>query len=223
MSSTEEIKQANAAELGHIVNQLTVSRAHRDLLSKFLLKTDDTAFGYNMKLKECISWLNQIPFSEEFVKRLVFLDEPPAAWQRHFPIEYTPKTHIIHAAYKRILERRPFGRDPHFGAPLPIVFHRQTNILTSTTSYTIDFPDRLYEVRKPFGYDFPRYIEADGILFKLIELWNPLYVKRSAFNSRYLGAPTPIPINGTYVKPYSNAVYTLLYQKYILNQQRERS
>ena len=220
MSSAEEIKQANAAELGHLVNQLTLSKHHRELLSQFLLKADDTAFGYNIKLRQCISWLKEIPFSEEFVKRLVFLDEPPAAWERHLPIECTPKTHILHAAYKRSLDRSIFRRgDPHFGKPLPRMFYRQTNVLTTNTTYTIGFPDTLYELRKPFGYDFPSYIEADGIIFKFIELWNPLYVKRSAFGSKYLGGPTPININGKLVQPYSNTVYTLLYKKYM----RERS
>jgi hypothetical protein len=221
MPSPEEIQQANAAELGHLAHQLTVSKHHRELLSKFLVKKDETAFGYNIHLKECISWLNQIPYSEEFVKRLVFLDEPPAAWERHLPIECTPKTHILHALYQRVLQRNSFGRDPHFGAALPKLFYRETNILTRTTSYTIDFPDKLYELRKPFGYDFPDYIEADGMLFRLIELWNPLYVKRSSFGSRYMGRPTPIAVNGTLVKPFSNAVYTLLYKKYIFDRRRE--
>jgi hypothetical protein len=214
-SPTEHIKQANAAELGHLVNQLAVSTKHRELLSQFLIKADDTAFGYNIKLRDCISWLNEIPFSEEFVKRLVFLDEPPAAWERHLPIECTPKTHIIHAMYQRVLQRRIFGKDPHYGLPLPRIFIRQTNILSTTTNYTIGFPDTLYEVHKPFGYDFPQYINADGIFFKLIELWNPLYVKRSAHSSKYIGGPTPIIVNGNRVGPHSNAVYTLLYQKYI--------
>ena len=213
MSSPEEIKQANAAELGHLANQLSISRAHRELLSQFLLKADDTAFGYNIKLRDCISWLKEIPFSEEFVKRLVFLDEPPAAWERHLPIECTPKTHIIHAAYQRV--HRTLGKDPHYGKRLPSIFIRQTNILTTNTTYTIGFPDTLYEVRKPFGYDFPTLIKSDGMVFRLIELWNPLYVKRSAVGSKYLGGPTPIFVNGMRIEPYSNKVYTLLYQKYI--------
>ena len=214
MSLREDIEQANAAELGHLANQLTVSARQRQLLSQFLIKADDTAFGYNIRLRHCISWLKEIPFSEEFVKRLVFLDEPPAAWERHLPIECTPKTHIIHAAYQR-LQRRSFGKDPHYGVRLPSIFTRQTNILTTNTTYTIGFPDTLYEVRKPFGYDFPQYIEADGMIFKLIELWNPLYVKRSAVGSRYLGGPTPIFVNGMRIEPYSNKVYTLLYKKYM--------
>jgi len=215
-SSDEDIKQANAAELGHLINQLPVSTRHRQLLSKFLVKSDGTAFAYNIKLKECISWLKEIPFSEEFVKRLVYLDQPPAAWERHLPIEYTPKTHIIHGMYRRIIKKSIFQRgDPHYGLPLPKIFCREMNIITENTQYTIDFPDKLYEVHKPFGYNFPDYIVADGIVFKLVELWNPLYVKRSAFTSKYLGAPTPINMNGTLVQPYSNKVYTLLYKKYI--------
>jgi hypothetical protein len=142
-------------------------------------------------------------------------DEPPAAWERHLPIECTPKTHIIYAAYQRILQPQSFRADPHFGTPLPRLFIRQTNILTRTTAYTVDFPDKLYELHRPFGYDFPDYIEADGMLFNLIELWNPLYVKRSAYRSEHLGAPTPIIVNGKRVGPHSNAVYTLLYKKYI--------
>jgi hypothetical protein len=213
MPSPEEIKQANAAELGHLINQLTVTRRHRELLSQFLLKAEDTAFGYNIKLRQCISWLTEIPFSEEFVKRLVFLEEPPAAWERHLPIECTPKTHILHAAYQRV--QRTLGKDPHYGKRLPSIFTRQTNVLTTNTTYTIGFPDTLYEVRKPFGYDFPTCIKSDGMVFRLIELWNPLYVKRSAVGSKYLGGPTPIFVNGTYVQPYSNKVYTLLYQKYM--------
>ena len=215
--SNEDIQQANAAELGHLVNQLAVSTKQKELLSQFLVKSDDTAFGYNIKLKECIGWIKEIPFSEEFVKRLVYLDEPPAAWERHLPIEYTPKTHIIHAAYRRVLNRTLFrGRDPQYGLPLPMIFYRETNIITRTTRYTIDFPDKLYEVHRPFGYDFPDYIEADGILFKLVELWNPLYVKRGAFTSTSLGAPTPIKMNGRLVNPYSNKIYTMLYKRYIL-------
>ena len=220
MSSTEEIKQANAAELGHLVNQLTVSAAQRELLSQFLLKADETPFGYNIKLKNCISWLKEIPFSEEFVKRLTFVDEPPAAWERHLPIECTPKTHILHAAYQRVLPPRRFGKDPHYGRDIPRIFIRQTNILTTTTAYTIGFPDTLYELHRPFGDNFPNYIEADGMVFKLIELWNPLYVKRSAYSSQHLGAPTPIIVNGKRVGPHSNAVYTLLYKKYMFDKQR---
>jgi hypothetical protein len=216
MSLREDIEQANAAELGHLANQLTVSARQRQLLSQFLKKEDETAFGYNIRLRKCLFWLKQIPFSEEFVKRLVFLDEPPAAWERHLPIECTPKTHIIHAAYQRVLERRTLGKDPHYGLPLPIIFTRQTNILTTNTSYMIDFPEKLYELHKPFGYDFPEYLEADGIFFKLIELWNPLYVKRSAFSSIHMGAPIPIIVNGKRVGPHSNAVYTLLYKKYMV-------
>jgi hypothetical protein len=217
MPSTEDIKQANAAELGHLVNQLTVSVDQKKLLSQFLIKEDDSPFGYNIKLKNCISWLNQIPFSEEFVKRLTFLEEPPAAWERHLPIECTPKTHIICAAYQRVQTTR---KDIHYGQPIPRIFVRETNILTTNTSYTIGFPDTLYEVHKPFGYDFPRYIETDGMVFKLIELWNPLYVKRSAHSSQHLGAPTPIIVNGKRVGPCSNAVYTLLYKKYIFDKRR---
>lgn len=215
MSSAEEIKQANAAELGHIVNQLTVSPKHRELLSEFLVKKDDTPFTYNIALRNCISWLSEIPFSEEFVKRLTFLEEPPAAWERHLPIECTPKTHIIHAAYQRRLDPRTLGKDPHYGRPLPRIFLRQTNIMTRTTRYTVDLPDKLYELHQPFGYDFPQYIEADGMLFILVELWNPLYVKRSAHSSVHLGTPTPIIVAGKRVGPHSNAVYTLLYQQYI--------
>jgi hypothetical protein len=220
MPSPEEIQQANAAELGHIVNQLPVSNLQRKLLSQFLIKADDTAFGYNIKLKKCISWITEIPFSEEFVKRLVFLEEPPAAWERHLPIESTPKTHILHAAYQRILRPNAFGGDPHFGAPIPRIFYRQTNVLTTNTTYTIGFLTTLYELRKPFGYDFPDYLEADGILFKLIELWNPLYIKRTAFTSEHMGAPTPIIVNGKRVGPHSNAVYTVLYKKYIFEKLR---
>ena len=219
MSSTEEIKQANAAELGHIVNQLTLSSHQRKLLSQFLLKADDTAFGYNIKLKKCISWIKEIPFSEEFVKRLVYLNEPPEAWERHLPIECTPKTHIIHALYRRILERGSGGKDLHIGTPIPSIFYRETNVLTRDMAYTIGSPDRLYQLRKPFGYDFPDYIEANGMVFKFMELWNPLYVKRTAYTSEYLGAPTPINIHGKLVEPYSNTVYTFLYKQYIFANQ----
>jgi hypothetical protein len=215
-SSDEDIKQANAAELGHLTNQLVVSARQRELLSQFLVKSEGTAFSYNMALKECISWLKDIPFSEEFVKRLVYLDEPPADWERHLPIEYTPKTHIIHGVYRRIVKSSIFRRrDPHYGLPLPKIFHRETNIITETTQYTIDLPDKLYEVHRPFGYNFPEYIVDDCIVFKLVEIWNPLYVKRSAYNSKYLGAPTPITTGGKRVEPYSNMVYTLLYKRYI--------
>lgn len=216
MSSPEEIKQANAAELGHLVNQLPVSKRQRALLSQFLRKADETAFAYNINLKHCISWISNIPYSEEFVKRLVFLEEPPAAWERHLPIECTPKTHILHATYQRILQPNAFKKDPHFGAPIPRIFTRQTSILTRNTTYTIGFPNTLYELRKPFGYHFPDYLEANGMVFKLIELWNPLYVKRTAFTSEYMGAPTPIIVDGKRIEPYSNAVYTLLYKQYIL-------
>jgi len=216
VSPNEDIIQANAAELGHLVNQLTLSRDQCDLLSQFLIKKDDTAFGYNIKLKQCVSWLKNIPFSEEFVKRLVYLEEPPELWERHSPIEHTPKTHIIHAAYQRILKRTMFNsRDPHFGAALPSIFYRETNILTNKTIYTVDLPDRLYEICRPFGYDFPDYIEADDMIFRCIELWNPHYVKLSTFNSKYRGRPTPININGKYVEPCSNKIYTVLYRRYI--------
>lgn len=219
----EDVKQENAAELGHIINQITLSEADRKLVSEFL-KRDDTESdsAYNFKLKKFKEHLNTIPNSEEFIKALKaapLTHDRSNDWQRHYPIEMTPTSHLIHAAYRRIPPKSMVifrSADPFHGKEMPYIFYRAINVLGFVDD-KVEELTKLYYIIKAFGYDFPDFIESDGMTFRLLELYNPQYVCLTKRYSKYKGLPKPIMVNGKPEAPMSNQEYTLEYKKYLRN------
>ena len=216
-----QIKQENAAELGHIINQITLTGADKLLLSEFLERDDkETATAYNLKLSKFKEHLETIPNSEEFVKALKLIPfRYDSIWQRHYPIEMTPKTHHIHAEYMRIPPKsmRSFKDfDPFYGKDMPRIFYRATSVLGHIDD-KVGRVTKIYYIIKPFGYDFPDTIESEGMTFKLLELYNPQYVCLTKSDSEYKGLPMPIMIDGKSVPPMSNAEYAAKYKAYLRN------
>jgi len=74
---------------------------------------------------------------------------------------------------------------------------------------------KIYYILKPFGYEFPDSVESDGMIFRLLELYNPKYVCLTKRHSKYMGLPMPIMINGKPEAPMSNKQSTLEYKKYL--------
>jgi len=214
--------EANAEELGHIINQISLSPNDARILSEFLKRDDASIGAYNLKLKKFIAHLETIPNSEEFVKALKPIRdlEDCNVWQRYYPIEKTPKTHLIHAEYIRLPHKfmAIFG-DQYNGREAPLIFYRSINLLGHVDD-KIGGIEKIYYLVKPFGYDFPDLIEADGMTFKLRELYNPHYVCLSNPKSKYKGLPMPIIIDGKPVQPMSNAAYTVNYKKYVRKSSR---
>jgi hypothetical protein len=219
-----DVKQENAEELGHIINQITLTNTDRQLLSEFLKRDDkESASAYNFKLKKFKEHLEIIPNSGEFIKALkpiTFNFDPSDGWQRHYPIEMTPKTHLIHAEYRRIPPKSMISfstrGDPFYGKEMPAIFYKAINVMGFIDD-KVEGVAKLYYIIKPFGYDFPDSIEADGMVFTLLELYNPQYVCLTRRDSKYKGLPKPIMINGKPEAPMSNAEYTLEYKKYLRN------
>lgn len=216
-----DVKHENAAELGHLIHQLEISPNDRHILSEFLRRDDKESIGaYNLKLQKFKDHLKTIPNSEEFFKALkpITLNLAPSDhWQRHYPIEKTPKTHFIHAEYRRIPPKSMIsfrGVDPFYGKEMPYIFYRATNIMGFVDD-KVEEVTKIYYIIKPFGYDFADIIESDGMKFKLLELYNPQYVCLTKLDSKYKGSPKPIIIDGRAVKPISNAEYTLNYKRYL--------
>jgi hypothetical protein len=144
-------------------------------------------------------------------------------WQRWFPIEQTPKTHILHASYLRIPSAGvTFKKDPHHGLPMPDIFYRAENILGATIKYTIGNLETFYYILKPFGYKFPTLIYDGEIKFRLIDISNPQYVKLSRPDSKYKGAPTPIIKDGKSVPIMTDKEYMAAYKKYLLHVELEQ-
>ena len=214
-----DVKQENAAELGHIGNQITLTDTDRYLVSEFLKRDEkESISAYNLKLKKFKEYLETIPNSEEFVKALKPVPlkyDPNDVWQRHFPIEMTPKTHLIHAEYIRIPSKSVTSYvDPFYGKQIPLIFYRAINVMGFVNDKVEGFT-KIYYILKPFGYDFPDTIESEGMTFKLLELYNPKYVCLTKRDSKYRGLPRPIMINGRLEAPMSNAEYTLKYKSLI--------
>lgn len=218
-----DVKQENAAELGHIINQITMTDSDRRLLSEFLKRDEkESASAYNFKLKKFKEHLETIPNSEEFVKALkavpLMYDESDT-WQRYYPIEMTPKSHLIHAAYRRIPPKFMLSfrdSDPFHGKEMPYIFYRTISVLGFVDD-KVEELTKLYYIIKPFGYDFPDSVESDGMIFRLLELYNPQYVCLTKRYSKYKGLPKPIMVNGKPEAPMSNQEYTLQYKKYLRN------
>jgi hypothetical protein len=218
-----DVKQENAAELGHIINQIILTDVDRRVLSEFLKREEkESASTYNFKLKKFKEHLETIPNSEEFVKALKqipLIYDASDTWQRYYPIDMTPKSHLIHAEYRRIPPKTMIsfrGADPFHGKEMPYIFYRATNVMGFVDD-KVESITKLYYIIKPFGYDFPDTIESDGMIFRLLELYNPKYVCLTKRDSKYKGLPMPIIINGKPEVPMSNQQYTLEYKKYLRN------
>lgn len=208
-----DIQQENAAELGHLINQISTVEEDRHALSEFLKKNDkESASAYNKKLKIFIDKLITIPNHEEFVKALrpipMSTHSKNGEWTRRCPIDQTPKNHLIHAEYLRVPHSHSI--DQHRGKPMPLLFYRAVNIMGIVDNLIEGF-EKIYYIIKPFGYVFPDILETDDMTFRLLELYNPLYVCFSKKN----GYPMPIMIDDTPMQPIGNKEYTSLYKKYI--------
>jgi hypothetical protein len=218
----EDIKWANAAELGHMTQQLSLSTEDQARISEFLVIANETQ--YNEKLEKLKTHFLSVPDSKLFMDALqpINQNETPT-WQRWFPIEETPKTHILHASYLRIPSAGvTFKKDPHHGLPMPDIFYRAENILVSNIKYTIGNLETFYYILKPFGYKFPTIISDGEIHFRLFDISNPHYVKLSHPDSKYKGAPTPIIKDGKSVPIMTDKEYMVAYKKYILNVEKKQ-
>jgi hypothetical protein len=170
----EDIKQENAAELGHMLNHIPITNKQtRKKISIFLKRNDhESPEAYNKKIMTLKTYLVKIPNHYHFLRSLKVLQEPPPPWNPNDPIEKTPKDHFLNASYKRILLKTCCRRrDPHLGRPLPLLFDQGTMLVYNETPI-IGRPDRVYSVIKYFGYDFPDILLIEGMEFKLLEVYN---------------------------------------------------
>ena len=217
-----DVKQENAEELGHIINQITLTDTDRHLLSEFLKRDDKESIrAYNFKLKKFKEHLETIPNSDKFIKALkpiTFNLDPSDGWQRHYPIEMTPKSHLIYAEYRRIPPKSTISfrikGDPFHGKEMPAIFYRAINVMGFLDD-KVEELTKIYYIIKPFGYHFPNTIESDGMIFRLIELYNPQYLCLTRRDSKYKGLPKPIIIDGKPEAPMSNEQYTICYRKFL--------
>lgn len=217
-----DVKQENAEELGHIINQITLTITDRCILSEFLKRDDkESATAYNFKLKKFKEHLETIPNSGEFIKALkpiTFNFDPSDGWQRHYPIEMTPKSHLIYAEYRRIPPKSTISfstrGDPFHGKEMPSIFYRAINVMGFIDD-KVEGLTKIYYIIKPFGYNFPDTIESDGMIFRLLELYNPQYVCLTRRDSKYKGLPKPIIINGKPTPPMNNEQYTIYYREFL--------
>lgn len=212
-----DIKWANAAELGHMTQMVSLSKEDMARISEFLVIANET--HYNENLEKLKTHFSTMPAAREFMDALqpIKEKEDTVEWQRWFPIEQTPSTHILHASYLRVPFGLSFKKDPHRGLPIPDIFYRAENILVSNMKYTLGNLETFYYILKPFGYKFPNIILDKGIEFRLIDISNPQYVKLSHPKSRYRGRPTPIIKDGKKQPIMTDKEYMLAYKKYLLN------
>uniref|UniRef100_A0A6C0APG0 Uncharacterized protein n=1 Tax=viral metagenome TaxID=1070528 RepID=A0A6C0APG0_9ZZZZ len=214
----EDIKWANAAELGHMTQQIELTEEIQLRISEFLKIANEE--NYNKKLKKLKEYLSEIPNCELFcnnLKNIIIIEK--IEWQRWFPIEQTPLTHYLHASYLRIVPKYLFRNDPQIGLPVPDIFYRRENILGSNEKYQIGKLTTFYYIIKPFGYKFPDLIESDSMRFVLFDISNPKYLMLSRPDSKYKGAPMPIYKNGKSCHIMSDKEYMAAYKKYIYNSQ----
>lgn len=215
-NSLEEIKEGNAKELSHIINQYQLERKYVLKISHFLNKSNEgDGYTYEKNLNRLKKVLEEIPYSEYFLE---YLNSDTSkfskrAWQRSDPISETPKTHKLHAYYSRVFKKTCFRYvDKDIGRPRPDIFVPEHSILMEHIANKIEHINKLYIMIKPFGYDFPEILEADGMIFKFYELFNPSYVcKKNSWEE-----PAPIIINGVKKAPMSNTLYTKLYREYLM-------
>lgn len=173
----EEIKEKNAQELSHIINQYNLSPYYKKKISKFLIiKNEGSSANYNKNLFNLKKTLGKLKHSSFFLNNLHFTtDSTPIikAWSKTDPIGKTPISHHIHASYLRIHNKTCFQRrDIHIGKPRPDMFLAEHRI-DALVSNTIGNVDRIYTVLKPFGYDFPDILNIDGMQFRLVSIRNP--------------------------------------------------
>jgi len=215
----EEIKWANAAELGHMTQMVSLSKEDRARISEFLVIANES--HYNEKLEKLKTYFLSVPDSKPFMDALQTINEEDIKlpWQRWFPIEETPSTHILHASYLRVPSRATIITDLHRGLPMPDIFHRTENILVSTMKYTIGDLKTFYYILKPFGYKFPCVIWDKEIQFRLFDISNPHYVKLSHPDSKFRGGPTPIIKNGKRIPMMTDIEYMAAYKKYLLDKE----
>jgi len=136
----EEIKQKNAQELSHIINQYELPPYYKKKISKFLtIKNEGPPSNYNKNLSNLRKTLSKIKYSDFFLKYLHYTtDSTPIikAWSKKDPIEKTPTSHQIHASYLRIHNKTCFQRrDKHIGKPRPDIFlaeHRIDALVSNT-------------------------------------------------------------------------------------------
>jgi hypothetical protein len=216
LQNTEDIKWANAAELGHMEQQIRLSKEDRKKLSEFLLLANEKT--YNENIQKLKTHFLSVPESSLFMDRLNPIHETceEPVWQRWFPLEKTPTTHILHASYLRIPLSTVFSftNDPHQGLPIPDIFYRRENILGANIKYVIGNIDMFYYILKPFGYTFPDVIRDGTLQFRLFDITNPHYINLSRPNSKYRGAPTPIIKDGKIQPMMTNKEYTKAYKHY---------
>jgi hypothetical protein len=212
-----EIKWANAAELGHMKEQIALSKGDHVRISEFLVIKNEITYNTNLeKLKE---YFLTVPNSKLFMDTLQPINQNiNVEWQRWFPIEQTPKTHILHASYLRIPSTKfSFRNDPHIGLPIPDIFYRAENILGAKINYILGNLDTFYYIVRPFGYKFPDRISDGPIQFRLFDISNPQYVKLSRPESRWRGAPTPIIKDGKIQQMMNDKEYMAAYKKYLFD------
>lgn len=216
-----DIKQHNACELSHIINQYELERKYVLKISHFLNKSNEgDGYKYDKNLIRLKKDLADIPYSEFFLKYLYTYTSciTPRGWQRQDPIDKTPNTHKIHAYYHRVPVKTCFSNgDKDRGRQRPDCFVPEHSIMIENLPNTIGPIEKIYIMIKPFGYDFPDVFKVDGMIFEMYELFNPLYVCEKN------GLPEPIIINGVKKGPMSNKLYTKLYKDYIVKSQVEKS
>jgi len=214
-----EIKWANAAELGHMTQQITLSKEDQARISEFLVIKNET--NYNKNLEKLKEHFLSVPNSKYFIDNLKKINPKinpkiKVEWQRWFPIEDTPSTHILHASYLRIPSTKfSFKNDPHIGLPIPDIFYRAENILGANINYTIGNLETFYYILRPFGYKFPTVVLDGKIQFRLFDISNPHYVKLSHRDSRWRGEPTPIIKDGKVIPIMTDKEYMVAYKQYL--------
>ena len=177
-------------------------------ISQFLDKSKEgSGIAYNRKLHKLVTSLQIVPPSYfRYVQQTV----KPTVWKRGDPIEKTPATHMIHASYYRVFKPSCFNRrDIYIGRPRPDIFLKEHSIMSDLAPNTIRPATYLYTMVKPFGSEFHDEVFTHGMLFKLHEIWDPLYV------CERVDGPMPIFRNGIKIMPMRNEIYTVLYKDYI--------
>jgi hypothetical protein len=221
LEKNKDIIWANATELNHMTQQIKLSTEDRAQISEFLVIANEDTYNENLvKLKKHFLSVSNSKLFMDSLKNINEFDEP--VWQRWWPINKTPSTHVLHASYLRIPPPYfSFTNDLHRGLPMPHIFYRPENILGANVTHTIGKLDSFYYILKPFGYDFPDFIQ-DGVLkFRLFDISNPHYVHLSLRDSKWKGGPTPIIKNGKVLPMMTDKEYMIAYKKYIYEKQMD--
>jgi len=221
----EDIKWANAAEIGHMINAVNLSMEQKKVISEFLVKKNET--NYNYKLEKFKVFLSTIPNSKLFSDALRpignDIDDASKTWNRYDPIDQTPSSHLLHGSYVRIPPKyMAIYGDKDIGKPMPDIFYRKQNIMGTEEQYDIGKFTKIYEIIQPFGYHFPDLITDDTMQFRLIDITNPHYVNLSRRDSKYKGAPTPIYKDGHIIPIMTGKQYMEVYKKFLENKAKSK-